>query len=236
MVFVTGDVHFPTDAGKLFKRRKGFSFPALRRTDYLIVLGDFGLFWSKKNIRNKENMERIQKLPYTLLFVDGNHENFDWLEEFPVEEMFGGKVHRCGENIFHLMRGQVFSFDSKKVFVCGGAFSVDKELRILGVSWWPHENISYAEIEEALDNLEQANYNVDYILTHTCPQSLIPLMFRHFRSSTMQRQSFLSDPTAIFLDEVQRRTEFREWYFGHWHEDKDYGKFHCRYNTISILK
>ena len=236
MIFVTGDTHFPIDADKLFKRRKGFTLPALRRTDYLIVLGDFGLFWSKKNIKNKENMERIQNLPYTLLFIDGNHENFEWLGEFPVEVRFGGKVHRCGENIFHLMRGQVFSFGSKKLFVCGGASSVDKNLRIPGVSWWPQEDISHAEIEEALDNLEKEDYHVDYILTHTCPHSLIPLMFETYRSSTVRRKFYLSDPTAHFLDEVNSRTSYLEWYFGHWHEDKDFGEFHCRYNTISILQ
>ena len=45
MVFVTGDTHFPIDGDKLFKEQREFPFSTLQRTDYVIVLGDFGLFW-----------------------------------------------------------------------------------------------------------------------------------------------------------------------------------------------
>ncbi len=225
MIFVTGDTHFPTDAGKLFKRRKGFPIPALRRTDYLIVLGDFGLFWSKKAISNKENMERIQNLPYTLLFVDGNHENFDWLEEFPAEEMFGGKVHRCGDNIFHLMRGEIYTIQDKRFFVCGGAASYDREFRQKHVSWWPQENISLAEERNAIQNLD-TNASVDFILTHTCPTSITQEMFG---------VPPIYDVTGEFLNKVKERLPETPWYFGHWHEDRDWGRYHAMYDKIKRL-
>ena len=111
-----------------------------------------------------------------MLFVDGNHENFDWLEEFPVDDCFGGQVQRCGENILHLMRGEIYTIEEKRFFVCGGATSTDQEFRKPHVSWWPMENVTNAEKEHALDNLD-SNGSVDFILTHTCPDVAARLMF-----------------------------------------------------------
>lgn len=222
MIFVTGDTHFPIDAGKLFKRRKGFPIPELRRTDYLIVLGDFGLFWSPKSIYNKENLQKVQALPYTLLFLDGNHENFAWLEEFPIEERFGGKVQICGENIIHLMRGEVYEIQGSRFFVCGGAASIDKGIRQPFVSWWPQEDIASAEERRAIQNLDKAA-PIDFILTHTCPESIVGPMFK---------VGVFPDVTGKFLDVVKERLPSTPWYFGHWHVDKDWGRFHAMYNRI----
>lgn len=222
MIFVTGDTHYPIDGGKLLFRRENFPVPALCREDYVIVLGDFGLFWAKRAPKNGRNMRRVRELPYTLLFVDGNHENFDWLEEFPVVEKFGGKVHRCGENILHLMRGEIYTIQDKRFFVCGGAASHDREFRQTRISWWPQENISEAEKRNALQHLDAAG-DVDFILTHTCPNSITQEMFG---------ATPIYDVTGEFLNIVNERLPETPWYFGHWHEERDLGRFHCLYNSI----
>ncbi len=225
MVFVTGDTHFPTDAGKLFKRQKGFPIPALRRTDYLIVLGDFGLFWSKKSIYYRDNLRKVQSLPYTILFVDGNHENFAWLDEFPIVERFNGKVRVCGENIFHLMRGEVYDIQKRHFFVCGGALSYDKSFRQPYVSWWPEEEITAAEERNACQNLDQVGM-VDFILTHTCPDTIVYDMFGKKPSCSV---------TERFLSKIAERMPDVPWYFGHWHEDKDWGRYHVMYKKIKQI-
>lgn len=83
MIYLTGDTHIPIDIDKLsFK-----SFPKQRemtRSDYVIVLGDFGLLW-KKDETYDYWLDVLSKRTYTLLFLDGNHENFDWLDSLPVE-------------------------------------------------------------------------------------------------------------------------------------------------------
>lgn len=43
----------------------------------------------------------------TILFADGNHEQFDALNSYSVDEWNGGKVHIIEPGIIHLMRGQV---------------------------------------------------------------------------------------------------------------------------------
>ena len=57
--------------------------------------------------------------------MDGNHENFDRLYDYPVDELHGGKVHKIRNSVIHLMRGQVFEIDGKKIFTFGGARSHD---------------------------------------------------------------------------------------------------------------
>ena len=69
------------------------------------------------------NLKKLSSLPFTIAFVDGCHENFDLLEQYPIEEWNGGKIHRISENIVHMMRGQVFYIQGKKIFTFGGGIS-----------------------------------------------------------------------------------------------------------------
>ena len=59
------------------------------------------------------------------LLTDGNHENFDRLYAYPVEMWHGGKVHKIRPSVIHLMRGQIFELEEKKIFTFGGASSHD---------------------------------------------------------------------------------------------------------------
>ncbi len=223
-IFLTGDTHIPIDISKLnmeqFPEQKN-----LTREDFVIVLGDFGLLWHDDKTYSHW-LNWLKQKSFTLLWLDGNHENHDWINRLPSTEWNGGKVHFVADNVIHLMRGQIFDLGGKKFFVCGGATSIDKDHRTVGVSWWANEDLSWAESEEALSNLEKANYNVDFILTHTCPMQLVRPMFGI---------PPIPDPTANFLDIVQGQVRSAEWYFGHHHRDIDYGRFHCLYQRVVEL-
>ena len=56
----------------------------------------------------KEQPMELEEKPFTTLYVDGNHENFDRLYGYPIENWQGGKVHKIRPSVLHLMRGQVF--------------------------------------------------------------------------------------------------------------------------------
>lgn len=59
----------------------------LSRKDYLVILGDFGLVWSQEESDSERYwLDWLNDKPWTTLFIDGNHENFDRLNQFPVEE------------------------------------------------------------------------------------------------------------------------------------------------------
>ena len=105
----------------------------MTKDDYVIVCGDFGGVWNQvgENKEEKHLMDWLEGKPFTTLFVDGNHENFDRLYACPVEEWHGGKVHKIRPTVIHMMRGQVFAIDGKSVFTFGGASSHDIDGGIL---------------------------------------------------------------------------------------------------------
>jgi hypothetical protein len=112
----------------------------------------------------------------------------------------------------------VYCIEGITVFVMGGGYSIDKYRRTEGVSWWPQELPSAEEYQNALANLENVNHQVDFIVTHTAPSET------GYYLSTLRRLGIKSNvaeelPLTTFLDEVQRKTAYQHWYFGHFHVD-----------------
>ena len=70
-------------------------------------------------------LNQLECKSYTTLFVDGNHEKFDRLSDYPVDTWNRGKVHKIRPSVIHLMRGQIFEIDGKSIFTFGGASSHD---------------------------------------------------------------------------------------------------------------
>ena len=224
-LFVTGDTHGDIDFHKLNTK----NFPQgtqLTKKDYVIICGDFGAIWD--GAKSDKYLQRwYNEKPWTTLFVDGNHENHDILDSFPISEWNGGKVHFITPSIIHLMRGQVYKIGDKTFFTMGGAESHDKIYRKEGVSWWRREMPSDDEYEEGLLNFNKVNNQVDYILSHCAPdrlQSKIAYWYEH-------------DKLTNYLEIVRQTVEFGWYYFGHYHIDKDFLNYKatCLYNNIIEL-
>lgn len=231
MIFITGDTHRMKDIKKL----NTDSFPEqllLTRDDYVIIAGDFGAIWSGDEL-DEEALNYHNNKKYTTLFIAGNHENYDLLNKYPVEEWHGGKIHRIRENVLHLMNGQIFTIEGKKFFVMGGATSVDKMLREVGVSWWPEEEPSDEEYIEASNNLIANSNTVDYIITHTCPEKVRKHAFQVYND-------FIEYSSRVeqFLDIIIDNVDYKKWYAGHIHIDREFPDYKLRilYNSIIKLK
>ena len=206
MIYVTGDTH-----GN-FRRFQPEYFPeqaGVTKNDVVIIAGDFGGVWFGDS-RDDETLDWLERLPFTLAFVCGNHENYDALERYPVAEWHGSKVHRVRPHVLHLMRGQVFELESYRFFTMGGAKSHDTNHRINHISWWRQELPSDEEYSEALQNLERYNWQVDYIITHCAPTSIALMGSRHNEA----------DRLTDFLQEVRERAKYYYWLFGHYHDNK----------------
>ena len=206
MIYVTGDTH-----GN-FRRFQPEYFPeqaGMTKNDVVIIAGDFGGVWFGDS-RDDETLDWLERLPFTLAFVCGNHENYDALERYPVAEWHGSKVHRVRPHVLHLMRGQVFELESYRFFTMGGAKSHDTNHRINHISWWRQELPSDEEYSEALQNLERYNWQVDYIITHCAPTSIALMGSRHNEA----------DRLTDFLQEVRERAKYYYWLFGHYHDNK----------------
>lgn len=228
MIYITGDTHGQRDFVKI--RTFAYECQIACKDDYLIIVGDFGAIWNEKTLDT--DLKPYECLPFTVLFVDGNHENFDLLNAFPIEMWNGGKIHRIRDNIIHLMRGQVYEIEGKTFFTFGGATSIDKIYRTENVSWWKEELPSYSDMQEADENLKRVNYKVDYIITHSCDERALyypPLLNRNFQVDKYPENSMLS----YFEENV----EYKHWYFGHYHLDGNLtDKKTVLYNEIIEIK
>lgn len=170
-VYVTGDIHGGVDMQKLRDWDLGDS---LTSDDYLIVAGDFGFPWDF-SAEECADIAWLESRPYTVLFVDGNHERFDHWAERPMELWYGGLTQRLSDTspIRRLTRGEVFELDDSTIYTMGGATSVDKEYRIPYSSWWPQELPDERNFEEARAKLDSVDWKVDYVITHTCSTRLL---------------------------------------------------------------
>ena len=229
MIYITGDTHGVEDWDKLsesnFTEQK-FMNPD---NDYVIITGDFGGIWDGADY-DAYVQKFYNQRNFTTLFIDGNHENHDLLDEYPVEEWHGGKVHKISDRIIHLMRGQVFTIDGITFFTMGGAESTDKRIRKEGESWWSRELPSAEEYQEALENLRKVNFEVDVVLTHCAPEGYIGKNMDGFVDR-------LENDLTEFFDNLitDHELKFRHWYFGHYHTDIDWDKFSLMFNRVRVL-
>lgn len=214
MIYVTGDCH---GERARFQYKDSTIEKTLTQNDKLIVCGDFG-YISDDSQSERKFLQFLAEKPYQILWVDGNHENFDLINAYPVEIWCGGKVHvirrdKAGTpKIIHLMRGQVFEIENKRIFTFGGAYSIDKSMRIPQRSWWPQEMPTDAEMKEAIDNLGRVDNKVDYIFTHAAPEETMCI----FHPNHPEEK-----PLNNFLEWVCENVTYRHWYMGHLHRDED---------------
>ena len=230
MIYITGDCH----AGY---ERFGFAaFPEQRemtKEDYVIICGDFGYLG-----RTKEQdywLRWLNDRPFTTLWVDGNHENFDALKEYEPSAWRGGKVQFLKDSVIHLMRGQIYEIGGRTWFTFGGARSHDIEdgildpkdpifkkkkqslnrrgarYRIRHVDWWEEEMPSRAEMEEGLRNLEAAGNAADYIVTHCAPTGI---------QNILLNGEYVPDSLTDYFERLRKTIRFRNWFFGHYHDNR----------------
>ena len=239
MIFVTGDCHGD------FRKFSTDSFPEqkeMTKDDIVIICGDFGAIWDCEGMSRFESywLNWLDEKPFTTVFVDGNHENFDRLtNEFEIVDFRGGKAHKLNDSVYHLLRGEVFDFEGKRFFAFGGARSHDiddgilswedfdtmeefketvriwkkqrKVFRINHVSWWKEELPSDEDIQNAEKNLAKVDYKVDYVITHCAPQSIVAFLYMSHSEP---------DKLTLYFEDLSHRLSFRNWFFGHYHEDK----------------
>lgn len=267
-VWVTGDTH--GEFSDLFNEGMFADYANMTRDDYVIICGDFGGVWYErykerlydgkiheelnKMFDYEENiLNKLETLPYTLLFVDGNHENFNRLYDYPVKQWNGGMVHEIRPNVLHLMRGEIFNLHGKKFFAFGGASSHDvkdgiimkddegnwiktarewsreyKSFRIKDVSWWEQELPTIEERDHGITNLLNNGNEVDFVITHCLPQSV---------AAVLGRGLYMPDYLTGYFDTlIENGMRFNHWYCGHYHVDEVLmSKFHIMYYNMERI-
>ncbi|MDR0530667.1 MAG: metallophosphoesterase [Oscillospiraceae bacterium] len=207
MIYVTGDIHGD------FGRFRSPETRQLKKGDTLLICGDFGFLWDGTKAE-QTLLKKIGKLKYRVCFIDGVHENFSLLNQFPAEEFCGGQARQISGNLWHLMRGEIYTMEGKRIFTMGGGVSPDDDFRAPDDNRLRWEIPSKEELNRALDNLRRAG-TVDYIVTHEPPMRVKSFL-------QLKQNANTSDVTGLntFFEEIGKLCSFRRWFFGSMHVDK----------------
>ena len=207
MVYITGDIH--GDISRLTPDKLKF----MKTHDTLIVCGDFGFIWDDSKNEDKI-LRNLGTRKYNICFVDGTHENFSLLNKFPASDWNDGKARNITGNLYHLMRGEIYTIEGMKVLPLGGGDSPEAELRFENDDSEHLETPTKEELLKAVNRLEQVNYDVDLIITHEPPSKT-----REFLLMQKNEQFSVSALNAFF-DELAIQCKYKKWYFGSMHTDK----------------
>jgi len=235
-IYITGDIHGNPRrlSVESFYEQKEMT---VQEENFVIILGDFGLIWNRERESFEEEtwLDVLERKPFITLFIDGNHENFDRLNSYPVKTWNGGQVHEIRPHVLHLMRGQVFTIEDRTFFTFGGASSHDIQdgildyegwrekameldcqgkhmYRINGLSWWPQELPTLNEMQTGITSLWEHNNKVDFILTHSPSTSQLYLLGG--------KGLYEPDRLSNYLEEIRATTEYKKHFMGHMHINK----------------
>lgn len=228
-VHITGDLH--GDAERLTSYTK--TIPG----DIVIIAGDFGIIWHDATDKKLDALQKdAEGKNINYLFIDGNHENFNLLNQYPVTQIYGAKAGMIRPNIFHLKRGNIYTILGHTYFCFGGALSIDKGYRKAFISWWPEEECNSADRRTAIKNLEKINYRPEYIITHTAPKDILKLIkeLQPIYEIQDKTQDFLA---SLYLKIMQENPDLKMWFFGHFHIDYSAPKkkITCLYKAFKTI-
>lgn len=195
-ILVVGDVHGHWSMLNTLINKK--------KPDIILQCGDFGFFpWNdnKKQIKNKNT---------AIFWCDGNHEHHWHLINLMEKNKFG--PIETSPNVFYMPRSTTLTLpDERVVMFFGGADSIDKKARIIGVNWFPEEVIQQRDIE----NLPEID--VDIMITHTCPSEFFKEVKERGNPNSLGWTEIHKDPSRAALSFLLDFYKPKEWYFAHFH-------------------
>lgn len=198
MIYLLSDLHGKIDFAGIKEYRR-----VAKKDDLLIILGDVGLAFEDTD-ENQKFTEWFLSLDENIAIVDGNHDNFAYLNSFPLENWNGGTVGWLTKNIVHLKRGNIYHIEGKRFFCFGGCKSSSK-WKEMGL-WHEGEEPSEEELEFAHQNLKKCGCKVDYILTHKYEQT--------------PARGTVCEALQKFTCFLEENVNYNKWYAGHWHKNQ----------------
>lgn len=202
-IIIVGDIHADWyNLNKLIKNEK---------PDIILQVGDFG-YWPKFN---QYSLKYIKNENTKIYFCPGNHEDWNALDEIKDDNI------EIAPNIFYMKKGTTFTLpDGRIILFMGGAYSVDKDCRIEGKTWFPQEIIYPEDIKNI-----KLNAAPDIIISHTCPEE--------FKMTGLQIFDKIHDPSRPLLSQLLKKYKPKEWYFGHWHEFNQGNYEGCKWMALN---
>lgn len=208
-LFLVGDTH---GNGGFWKQ--AFKFATLENADYIIQLGDFGIW---PGLSGHEYLDKIEKWSeragIPVLVVPGNHDDWDQIDALEGEYI--------RNNVRILGKVNTLEFDGVKFLTVGGAVSIDRQWRKPGVSWWPQETLTDDDVEKAV-----AVGKVDVVLSHDTTNAL-PTWDGFVKNDPASNQNRF----GMGIIEESARPDY--WFHGHYHRFIQYeGTFGAKVTAL----
>ena len=175
---------------------------------HIIQVGDAGLGFNKPNYYKTElgilntSLEESNNMLY---MISGNHDDPFYFQE--SNHPFGYK------NIKLLANYSTLNILGKKILLVGGAISIDRTDRVVGISYWQDEKFCF---------LPDFPYEKDYdiVVTHSRPSECGSFISQERLQYWFDKDSTLKNELRVEgeeLNKLYRATKPREWYYGHMH-------------------
>lgn len=173
-----------------------------------IQIGDMGIGFSGTPGLHKSIMGDNHK------WIRGNHDD-------PA---------KCRASVGYL--GDFGYLSDDELFYIAGAFSIDRIWRVPGVSWWPDEELSYEELDKALDLYIQKKPR--YVVSHEAPSSvatwLLTMVAPGFRP-----EKIVQTRTGQAMERMLDYHKPEKWIFGHYHIDKTFSFYGTEFTCVNEL-
>ena len=121
-----------------------------------------------------------------------------------------------------MKKGSILKINNKNILFLGGADSIDKSERIIGIDWFPQEIINQTDIYNIDDNI-----HIDIVISHTCPESVF--------NNVLRINSNYNDPSRIALDYILEKYRPTQWYFGHFHNYRVIDYMNCKFTMLHAI-
>lgn len=195
-IILAGDTHGDANAVKTLLEKARDT-----EADALFVLGDFGIWDHHDGGAFTDHVSRFaNRYEIPVCFLPGNHDNYDLLFEWEATKpRTSDGFYEIKPGLFYSPRGHRWTWSGVRFLSLGGAYSVDKEWRVMGdqadlqraqmrrdrggvldkrdrylmstgqYTWWSQEEISEQEMRDAMKGGP-----VDVMLAHDKPRDAKP--------------------------------------------------------------
>ena len=212
MIYYMGDIH-----GEVFHVRDAIARYEITDKDVIVILGDVGMNYYGNKRGDQHRKKKLNKLGVPIFCVHGNHEmRPETIPTYHEDKWQGGTVYveDAYPNLLFAKDGEVYDLDGQSTLVIGGAYSVDKWYRLrMDMNWFADEQPSDEIKERVTRKLEDLEWQVDVVLSHTCPERYIPV--EAFLSGI--DQSTVDNSTEEWLGNIEEKLNYTAWLCGHWH-------------------
>jgi len=182
-----------------------------KKPDMILACGDFG-YWP--NISWGAPLSNIHlQGTKKILWCDGNHEDHWALRDRTTDEL--------APRIIYMPRGSTYTLeDGRTIMFMGGADSIDKQWRKIGIDWFSEELITQKDLQNLPDK------KVDIFITHTCASDFVYKLIRYYPGKIMEPSNYaLSELWKIYKPDL--------WFFGHFHKYLEGNLFDTKWYALS---